>query len=117
MRITSKCLQRWLASWIALVVLWLGDYVIYWLTHKPDLSEIIEFILPVLILLIISSAYAEANGEGQNMIRVCNGLKCLLLKFISKIMGPSPLLAQRMRISEKFLCYPGFKLGPDNREK
>ena len=70
MRITSKCLQRWLASWIAFVVLWLGDYVIYWLNHKPDLSEIIEFTVPVLILLIISSAYAEANGEGQNMIRV-----------------------------------------------
>lgn len=69
MRITSKCLQRWLASWIAFVVLWLGDYVIYWLTHKPNLSEIIEFTVPVLILLIISSAYAEANGEGQNMIR------------------------------------------------
>lgn len=69
MRITSKCLQRWLASWIAFVVLWLGDYVIYWLNHKPDLSEIIEFTVPVLILLIISSAYAEANGEGQNMIR------------------------------------------------
>ena len=52
------------------MVLWLGDYVIYWLNHKPDLSEIIEFTVPVLILLIISSAYAEANGEGQNMIRV-----------------------------------------------
>ena len=85
MRITSKCLQRWLASWIALVILWLGDYVIYWLNHKPDLSQIIEFIVPVLFLLILSSAYAEANGEGQNMIRVSYTFHRLMRKPVKQM--------------------------------
>ena len=70
MRITSKCLQRWLASWIAFVAVWCADYVIYWLSHSPNILEIMEFIAPMLLLLVLCSAYAEANSEGQSMIRV-----------------------------------------------
>ncbi|XP_045181195.2 uncharacterized protein LOC123540328 isoform X2 [Mercenaria mercenaria] len=69
MRFTSQCLQRWLASWIAFVGLWVGDYVIYWLSHSPDLVDILEFVAPMLLILVLCSAYAEANGEGQLMIR------------------------------------------------
>ena len=41
--------------------------------------------MPVLYLLILSSAYAEANGEGQNMIRV--RLVCLDV-FLHDNLGP-----------------------------
>ncbi|XP_060586694.1 uncharacterized protein LOC132742337 isoform X2 [Ruditapes philippinarum] len=69
MRFTSQCLQRWLASWVAFVGIWIGDYVIYWLSHSPDLGDILQFVAPMLLILILCSAYAEANGEGQQMIR------------------------------------------------
>ena len=70
MRFVSHCLQRWLASWLAFVVLWCADYVIYWLSHSPSILEILAFVAPMLLLLLLCSAYAEANGEGQNLITV-----------------------------------------------
>ena len=70
MRLTSQCLQRWLASWMAFVVIWCADYVIYWLSHPPNILGIMEFLSPLVLLLLLCSAYAEANGEGQRMIRV-----------------------------------------------
>lgn len=69
MRITSTCLQRWLASWILFVLLWCGDYILYWISHDAIIWEVIECIIPLLLLLIVCSAFAEANGEGQRMIR------------------------------------------------
>ncbi|XP_060067405.1 uncharacterized protein LOC132547638 [Ylistrum balloti] len=69
MRITSTCLQRWLASWILFVLLWCGDYILYWISHAAVIWEVIECIIPLLLLLIVCSAFAEANGEGQRMIR------------------------------------------------
>ncbi|XP_014781119.1 uncharacterized protein LOC106876890 isoform X1 [Octopus bimaculoides] len=69
MRTTSAYLQRWLASWIVLIVLWCANYIIFWMSHKATLLGIVEFILPLLLLLLISSAFAEANAEGQRMIR------------------------------------------------
>ncbi|XP_052250973.1 uncharacterized protein LOC127858119 [Dreissena polymorpha] len=68
MRYVSQSLQRWLASWMAFVLIWAADYVIYWLSHSPSILEIIEFLAPMLLLLVLGSAYAEANGEGQSMI-------------------------------------------------
>ncbi|OWF34992.1 uncharacterized protein LOC110443504 [Mizuhopecten yessoensis] len=81
MRITSTCLQRWLASWILFVLVWCGDYILYWISHDAIIWEVIECIIPLLLLLIVCSAFAEANGEGQRMIRcICpteNRLKLL----------------------------------------
>ncbi|XP_033726648.1 uncharacterized protein LOC117316219 [Pecten maximus] len=69
MRITSTCLQRWLASWILFVLLWCGDYILYWISHDAIIWEVVECTIPLLLLLIVCSAFAEANGEGQRMIR------------------------------------------------
>ncbi|KAL4217621.1 hypothetical protein ACF0H5_022363 [Mactra antiquata] len=69
MRFTSRCLQRWLASWLAFVGVWCADYVIYWLSHSPDVLGILQFVAPMFLVLVLCSAYAEANGEGQVMIR------------------------------------------------
>lgn len=68
MRFTSLCLQRWLASWIAFVGIWVSDYVIYWLSHSPGVLDILQFVAPMLLIVVLCSAYAEANGEGQLMI-------------------------------------------------
>ncbi|KAJ8321625.1 hypothetical protein KUTeg_000096 [Tegillarca granosa] len=69
MRITSKHLQRWLASWIAFIFIWCVDYVIVWINKTASVTDIFQFVLPVLLLMIVTSAFAEANGEGQRMIR------------------------------------------------
>lgn len=69
MRVTSLNLQRWLASWIVFIVVWCGNYIIFWMSNPPTLLGIAEFLLPLLLLLLISSAFAEANAEGQRMIR------------------------------------------------
>lgn len=64
------CLQRWLSSWIAFVVLWCANYIIYWTSHDATIIAIVEFIIPLLLIPLLASAYAEANTEGQRMIRV-----------------------------------------------
>ncbi|ESP02615.1 hypothetical protein LOTGIDRAFT_237862 [Lottia gigantea] len=67
--VTSRYLQRWLSSWIAFIVIWCGDYIVYWTTHGATLPGILQFILPLFLLLIITSAYAEVNSEGQRLLR------------------------------------------------
>ena len=71
MRVTSRYLQRWLGSWIFFIILWISDYIITWLTHDADVLSILECVLPLFLLGLLSSAFAEVNGEGQRMIRVC----------------------------------------------
>ncbi|KAL3891040.1 hypothetical protein ACJMK2_003303 [Sinanodonta woodiana] len=67
MRLTSQGLQRWFSSWIAFVVLWCGDYALTWMNTKKTIPvvDLVEFVVPVLILLLLFSAYVEVNGEGQ----------------------------------------------------
>lgn len=69
MRLTSTCLQRWMASWIAYVILWCGDYIIYWISHHATVLEISQFLIPMALLFITTSAFAEANFEGERMIQ------------------------------------------------
>jgi hypothetical protein len=76
MRLTSNCMQRWLASWVAFTLLWCGDYVLYWITHDANVLGIFEFFLPLLLLLLLCAAYAEVNGEGQRMLRVSTQRSC-----------------------------------------
>ncbi|XP_074656904.1 uncharacterized protein LOC141910086 isoform X2 [Tubulanus polymorphus] len=68
LRVTSSCLQRWLASWIAFVTLWSALYIIWWLKNRPSFYDIAEFIIPLLMLPLICSAYAEVNFEANRMI-------------------------------------------------
>lgn len=85
MRVTSRYLQRWLGSWIFFISLWISDYIITWLTHQADILSILECILPLFLLGLLSSAFAEVNGEGQRMIRcICPTTERLkLLQFLS----------------------------------
>lgn len=69
MRVTSRYLQRWLGSWIFIICLWISDYIITWLSKKADVFSILECVLPLLLLGLMSSAFAEVNGEGHRMIR------------------------------------------------
>ncbi|KAK7091847.1 hypothetical protein V1264_009475 [Littorina saxatilis] len=67
--VTSRFLQRWMASWIAFVLMWDAYFVIYWTSHDATVAGILQFIVPLLILLLVCSAYAEVNAEGQRLLK------------------------------------------------
>ncbi|KAL8574815.1 hypothetical protein ACOMHN_031922 [Nucella lapillus] len=69
LQVTSRYLQRWLASWIAFVVIWDGYFIIYWTSHGANLVDIVQFIVPLFILILLCSAYAEVNAEGQSLLK------------------------------------------------
>ncbi|KAK3087919.1 hypothetical protein FSP39_012441 [Pinctada imbricata] len=70
MRITSQYLQRWFASWSIFMFIWCADFIVYWLSNSATIIDILEFSIPLMLLFILTVAYAECNGEGQRMIRV-----------------------------------------------
>lgn len=85
MRLTSTYLQRWMASWIAYIILWCGDYILYWISHHSTVLDILEFLIPLALLFITTSAFAEVNFEGERMIQVCWNIKLFLIKEILRI--------------------------------
>lgn len=58
-------------SIIALVVMWLAMNLIIWLTYNPSLIDLANFFLPLTLLPLLASAYAEVNQEGQRLLKVC----------------------------------------------
>ena len=70
MRITSKCLERWLFSWSMFIIIYCADYIIYWISYKAQLVGIFQCVIPLALLFLLSAAFAQANGDGQRMIRV-----------------------------------------------
>lgn len=69
LRATSLAMQRWLASWIGFVVLWSATYIIYWLSHTTTVIGMVEFAIPLTLLGLISSAFAEVNNEGKRFVQ------------------------------------------------
>jgi hypothetical protein len=44
--------------------------MVYWLSHTPTLYGVFMFILPLLLLPLLASSYAEVNYEGSKVIQV-----------------------------------------------
>lgn len=90
LRLSSAALQRWFVSLISLVILWCGTYLVYWLKNPASASDILQFIVPLIILILLSSALAEVNMEGQRMAKcICPTEERLrLLQFLNQ----SPLV-------------------------
>ncbi|XP_023217565.1 uncharacterized protein LOC111619963 [Centruroides sculpturatus] len=90
LRLSSAALQRWFVSFISLVILWCATYLVYWLKNPASASDIVQFMVPLIILILLSSALAEVNMEGQRMTRcICPTEERLkLLQFLSQ----SPLV-------------------------
>lgn len=70
LRASSQAVERWLCSWIALIVLWSALYLLYWLDNTAGLYDIIEFIIPLILLPLVCSAFAEVSNEGKRVQRV-----------------------------------------------
>ena len=44
--------------------------LVYWLDHSPTASGLLEFIIPLVLLPLLASSYAEVNYEGAKIIQV-----------------------------------------------
>ena len=51
------------------VLFWSAMRMVYWLSHTPSLYGVLSFVLPLLLLPLLSSAYAEVNYEGVKVIQ------------------------------------------------
>ncbi|KAK4304053.1 hypothetical protein Pmani_024000 [Petrolisthes manimaculis] len=69
LRMSSVALQRWMMSVLCLVVMWLAMNLIAWLNYDPTLIDLANFFLPLILLPLISSAYAEVNQEGLRLLK------------------------------------------------
>nr|KAI8736901.1 CAunnamed protein product [Biomphalaria glabrata] len=69
---TSRLMQRWVSNWITFIMFWCALLIVYWTTHTPEISGIVQFLTPIIALGLITSAYAEVNFEGERL------LKCVL---------------------------------------
>ena len=54
--------------------------MVYWLSHHASLYGVFMFILPLLLLPLFSSSYAEVNYEGGKVLPVRNELIAIDLK-------------------------------------
>ena len=67
---TSRLLQRWMMSIISFVLLWSALFVIYLTNTSINWLSLFEFIVPLVILFLLTSTYAEVNFEGSRIVRV-----------------------------------------------
>jgi len=68
-RLASVALQRWMSSIIGLITTWSAIRLVYWLSHTPTWSGVLMFIIPLLLLPLLASSYAEVNYEGAKIIQ------------------------------------------------
>jgi len=68
-RLASVALQRWMSSIIGLITTWSAIRLVYWLDHTPTASGVLEFIIPLVLLPLLASSYAEVNYEGAKIIQ------------------------------------------------
>eukprot|EP00057_Strongylocentrotus_purpuratus_P035701 XP_800625.2 PREDICTED: uncharacterized protein LOC590843 [Strongylocentrotus purpuratus] len=70
LRTTSHCIQRWLLSWIVLLILWSVVYLLYWISHEASIVDMFLFLLPLAILPMLCAGPTEVNGEGHKVPKV-----------------------------------------------
>lgn len=70
MRYASRALQRWLATWVAFTILWLLKWVIAWVDTPATYFEVAQFVCPVIMLVVMCTAYGEANIECSRIVPV-----------------------------------------------
>ena len=84
LRASSQSLQRWLATWIMFIMVWSIMYLVFWIKNKATLYGIAEFLIPLLLLPLMCSAYGEVNNEGRRMLKVRRHLLTLpMLRLLS----------------------------------
>jgi len=68
-RLASVALQRWMSSIVGMISAWSAIRMVYWLSHSPTWDGVFMFIVPLLLLPLLASSYAEVNYEGVKVIQ------------------------------------------------
>jgi len=68
-RLASIALQRWMSSIVGMISAWSAIRMVYWLSHSPSWYGVAMFIVPLLLLPLLASSYAEVNYEGVKVIQ------------------------------------------------
>jgi len=68
-RLTSMAFQRWMCVLTVAVLFWTATRLVYWLSHSPSLHGIFALILPLSLLPLLASSYAEVNYEGVKVLQ------------------------------------------------
>jgi len=63
-RLSSNAFQRWMCFVTVIVLFWSAIRIVYWLSHTPTLYGVFSLILPLFVLPLLASAYAEVNYQG-----------------------------------------------------
>ena len=72
-------MTRWMSSIIGLITTWSAIRLVYWLDHTPTAAGVLEFIIPLVLLPLLASSYAEVNYEGAKIIQVSDaGLMAII---------------------------------------
>lgn len=61
--------QRYMCCITVTILIWSTIRVVYWLSHSPNMYDILSFILPLLLLPLLASSYAEVNYEGVKVVQ------------------------------------------------
>ncbi|KAI3380255.1 hypothetical protein SNEBB_010632 [Seison nebaliae] len=69
MRIASRQFQRWLAVWIVYTIVWCVMQLVYWIWNETTLTQILMFLLPMIILFLILSSLSETNAESNRLLK------------------------------------------------
>ena len=67
---SSLSLQRWLTMWVVFILVWQAVFLIELVQNDVQMEDIVQFVLTILIIPILLSAYGEVNYESKRMIRV-----------------------------------------------
>jgi len=68
-RLASIALQRWMSSIVGMISAWSAIRMVFWLSHSPSWDGVVMFIVPLLLLPLLASSYAEVNYEGVKVIQ------------------------------------------------
>lgn len=63
-RLVSLAFQKWMGSLVGMISAWSAIRCAYWFDFAPTWYGIFMFILPLFVIPVLSSAYAEVNYEG-----------------------------------------------------
>ena len=66
LKLTSSLIQRWTIAFIICVLIWCVNSLISWIdTPSPGITNVFQFILPLIILAVVCGIFAETNAEGS----------------------------------------------------
>ena len=69
-RLASIALQRWMSSIVGMISAWSAIRMVFWLSHSPSWDGVVMFIVPLLLLPLLASSYAEVNYKGVKVIQL-----------------------------------------------